>query len=154
MKSIFKSWASKIEYHCYVQQASSNKKYLRWLLWKLWSQHSYMGAGRLLNLVGNFTENIGISFGSNKWLKWTTVISPVPMRSGAPKQPGPAGHTGRLGFVPIIFWPLPYPYSNQGDKIMPQYKGCPWAEAPNTPLRCGGGSRLWETWAQTILVSH
>ena len=55
----------------------------------------------------NFTENIGISFGLNKWLKGTTVISPVPMRSGAPKQPGPAGHTGWLGFIPIIFWPLP-----------------------------------------------
>ena len=29
----------------------------------------------------NFTGNIGISFGSNKWLKWTTVISKIPISS-------------------------------------------------------------------------
>ena len=59
----------------------------------------------------NFTKNIGISFGSNKWLKWTTVISPIPMRSSAPeprtKQSEVVEHTGRLAFIPIILWPLP-----------------------------------------------
>ena len=82
MKSIFKSWASRIEYHCYVQQASSDKKISTLAtcgrstatrvpedFWIWWGQSL------------NFTENIGISFGSNKWLKWTTVISQIPISS-------------------------------------------------------------------------
>ena len=28
-----------------------------------------------------------------------------------------------------------------------------WADIPNTPLWCGGGSRPWPTWAQTISMA-
>ena len=43
--------------------------------------------------------------------------------------PGPVGggtKGGWLGFVPTIFWQLPYPYSDRGkDRLCPWYKGVP-----------------------------
>ena len=59
-----------------------------------------------------------------------------------------------LSFVcHVLFWSANDSLAGTVHNVIENIMKSEWAEAPNTPQKCGWGSQLWGTWAQTISMA-